>query len=88
MAGAAWVRGKGRGRVGSHRQQVLEPVCPRMGLGQSRGVCGGVFLNEIANDLGVGVRLALVVLFCFVCLFLGPHQWHMEVPKLGVQLEL
>ena len=63
-------------------------LCVRIGLGQSRGVCGGVFLNEIANDLGVGVRLALVVLFCFVCLFLGPHQWHMKVPKLGVQLEL
>ena len=30
------------------------------------------------------------VLFCFclfVC-FLGPHLWHVEVPRLGVELEL
>ena len=26
-------------------------------------------------------------MFCFVC-FLGPHLWHMEVPRLGVELEL
>ena len=30
----------------------------------------------------------LFVLFCFVCLFLGPHLWHMEFPRLGVELEL
>ena len=35
-----------------------------------------------------------VYLFFFVCLFvfffcfLGPHLWHMEVPKLGVEMEL
>ena len=27
------------------------------------------------------------VLFCFVC-FLGPNLWHMEAPRLGVELEL
>jgi len=30
-------------------------------------------------------------IFCVcvcVCVFLGPHPWHMEVPRLGVQLEL
>ena len=26
--------------------------------------------------------------FLFVCLFLGPHLQHMEVPSLGVELEL
>ena len=25
---------------------------------------------------------------CFFLLFLGPHSWHMEVPRLGVQSEL
>jgi len=26
---------------------------------------------------------------CVVCMyFLGPHLWHMEVPRLGVELEL
>ena len=24
---------------------------------------------------------------CFVCVFLGPHLQHMEVPRLGVELE-
>ena len=24
----------------------------------------------------------------FVCVFLGPHTWHMEIPRLGVKLEL
>ena len=27
-------------------------------------------------------------LFFFFFFFLGPHLWHMEVPKLGVELEL
>ena len=27
------------------------------------------------------------VLFCFVFVFLGPHPWQMEVPRLGVQSE-
>ena len=26
--------------------------------------------------------------FCLFFLFLGPHLWHMEVPRLGVKLEL
>ena len=26
--------------------------------------------------------------FCFVLVFLGPHPWHMEVPRLWVELEL
>ena len=28
------------------------------------------------------------ILFFFFFFFLGPHLWHMEVPKLGVKLEL
>ena len=28
------------------------------------------------------------VFFCFVFVFLGLHTWHMEVPRLGVELEL
>jgi len=30
--------------------------------------------------------LFLVFLVCFC--FLGPHVWHMKVPRLGVELEL
>ena len=26
--------------------------------------------------------------FFFLFFFLGPHPWHMEVPRLGIQMEL
>ena len=29
-----------------------------------------------------------MLLFFVVILFLGLHSWHMEIPKLGVELEL
>ena len=28
------------------------------------------------------------LLFFFLVIFLGPHLWHMEVPRLGAELEL
>ena len=30
----------------------------------------------------------LCVLYLFIFVFLGPHPWHMEVPRLGVESEL
>ena len=33
-------------------------------------------------------KTALLVFFFFLNLFLGLHMWHVEVPRLGVQLEL
>uniref|UniRef100_A0A8D2BGF6 Uncharacterized protein n=1 Tax=Sus scrofa TaxID=9823 RepID=A0A8D2BGF6_PIG len=30
----------------------------------------------------------LLLLFCFVFCFLGPHSWHMDIPRLGVELEM
>ena len=32
--------------------------------------------------------LVFFVLFCFVFVSLGPHPWHMEAPRLGIQSEL
>ena len=32
--------------------------------------------------------LSFFYIFLFRFAFLGPHLWHMEVPRLGVQLEL
>ena len=32
----------------------------------------------------VSVLLPWYILFLFFLSFLGPHQWHMEVPRLGV----
>ena len=31
---------------------------------------------------------AVVFVFVVVVVILGPHQWHMEVPRLGVESEL
>ena len=30
----------------------------------------------------------MISFFSFLFVFLGPHPWHMEVPRLGVQLDL
>ena len=38
------------------------------------------------NDLVEASVLFYFYYFNFV--FLGPHLWHMEVPRLGVELEL
>ena len=46
--------------------------------------------REGANSL-MAQRI-FIYLFIYLCLFflvfLGPYPWHMEVPRLGVQLEL
>ena len=39
-----------------------------------------------AADLGFFCLVNFIYLFIFG--FLGPHPWHMEVPKLGVESEL
>ena len=40
--------------------------------------------------MGVGVadRIQHPTFFCFVLFFLGLNLWHMEVPRLVVELEL
>ena len=45
---------------------------------------------NIFNDHDECVHIArkFVLNFCFVFCFLGMHLWHMEVPRLGVELEL
>ena len=45
-------------------------------------------LTMVSNAvMNTGVQLPLeFVLFCFC--FLGPHSWHMGVPRLGVESEL
>ena len=32
--------------------------------------------------------LSLLLFYLFIFVFLGPQWWHMEVPRLGVKLEL
>ena len=43
-------------------------------------------LSGCYTVMGDIYELLKVFLFCFV--FLGPHQWHMEVPRPGVKSEL
>ena len=44
--------------------------------------------SQILNPLCHSGNSKLLFLFFIIFLFLGPHAWHMEVPKLGVQSEL
>ena len=47
-------------------------------------------LNPLSHSRNsLSFFLSFVVLFCFVLFcFVGPHAWHMEVPRLGVESEL
>ena len=38
--------------------------------------------------LSLSLSLFFFFFFFFFKVFLGPHLWHMEVPRLGIQLEL
>ena len=52
-------------------------------------VCGFPKLNSLSNDLLGDYSVQTLFLFvCFLLFFLGPRPQHMEVPGLGVQLEL
>ena len=51
----------------------------------------GYLIRSKVGDAVLDIKDEKFSLFLFVCLFcffLEPHLWHMEVPKLGVQLEL
>ena len=34
------------------------------------------------------IYIYIIFFFCLSFVFVGPHLWHMEIPWLGVQLEL
>ena len=44
--------------------------------------------GELFYQEGGGGETDQLVWVLFVCLFLVLHPWHMEVPRLGVKLEL
>ena len=51
---------------------------------QKMQVLWQVRLMEGVKRMGLdGTRSDLFILFCLLS-FLGPHPWHMEVPRLGV----
>ena len=45
-----------------------------------------VYINNIYNCLYINIYIYNITLHFLV--FLGPHPWHMESPRLGVKLEL
>ena len=49
--------------------------------------CSNLFLHHCQNILQIHVLSALYIIFIIIC-FLGPHPWHMEVPRPRVQSEL
>ena len=50
----------------------------------------GSFSKRLCSErMETGIQLnTLVFVFVFYFCFLGPHLWHMEVPRLGVESEL
>ena len=55
-------------------------------------LCCGTGVHLVLKFFTEGINLNVVFfvcLFCFfVCIFLGPQEWHMKVPRLGVESEL
>ena len=45
-------------------------------------------LSNTGNFLSLIIAVLVGVKWCLFLFFLGPHVWHMEVPRLGVELEL
>ena len=48
----------------------------------------GTGLKKITPHSAWDVGVYLFIYIFFFLVFLGPHPWHMEVPRLGVESEL
>ena len=65
---------------------VLAPTLPCSVASASSFLLSGPQFPFLENgDRCVGLGF-FFFLFCFVCFFLGPHPWHMEVPRLGIRV--
>ena len=53
---------------------------------QSQQQCIRHLLCSLISEIAFSSRTSVEVFFFFF--FLGPHLWHMEVPRLGVKSEL
>ena len=74
------VSGLEGGRIFIYRTSALSKA-----LGQAMWVRGdaGMKSREVVY------QGFIYFIFCFLSFFfLGPHPWHMEVPRIGVELEL
>ena len=48
----------------------------------------GIYLEVVFLDYIVIQFLIIILIFFFLFVFLGLHPWPMEVPRLGIELEL
>lgn len=69
------------------RARACECVCMCVCLGLDKQVMFSSFLPEMTSLVGPTGLLKVSFLVFFFC-FLGPHLWHLEVPKLEVESAL
>ena len=50
--------------------------------------CFASILDKETDSLCALLHVVLCFFFFFLFVFLGPHLWHIEVPRLGVKSEL
>ena len=52
--------------------------------------CCSQVLNPLcySRNSCLAILFFLLLFFCSLCFFLGPYTWHMEVLRLGVELQL
>ena len=66
--------------------------CQATVFGQLHHICLGastcLSTLQICDFLKINLIIKQKKIFFFFWFFLGPHPWHMEVPRLGVSLEL
>ena len=50
-------------------------------------LAGGAHGKDIEDGIIPPCKESESIFFAFVFIFLGPHLWHMEVPRLGITSE-
>ena len=75
---------------GSNPSYILNP--PRWAVDWTGNTSGIIqIINPLChsgNSKNLNFKSFLWYTLLFVCVFLGPHPWHREVPRLGGELEL
>ena len=73
----------------SRQHQILNPLCEARDRTHNLMVPSQIHFLCASREVLIVFRV--VVVFCLFVLgffFLGPHPWHIEVPRLGVEEEL
>ena len=85
-------KGKKAGKKNSLvAQQLRIQHCQCCGPGRCCEAGGGSLAQELLRAMDASRKKKFWFFFCFLGIFfafLGLHPWHVEVPRLGVELEL